>query len=437
MASDSNTTRSFTSLLLLGIVDFCCILIGLESINDRHFAAGTTWIVVGVGSGLIGHYWPQIKRTLGSRLVATVRVWSRTDKPKLIIHSANYRAVKAGDETYDVSEFLRKIISGDSLVFDIENHNFVIADHNYVPKDPFTGERKRLQLTYSYGTELPRTIVRYEHGRLVLPEDCEIQRLTDEIARTKQEAAEQIARLNKQSESDLYRSHQVSDPLRAEARATEDRTAKAVDQAPTVKLETGGAKTGRLIERAVEAESLATNIENIWHLYNNKKETLPRPLSTKALPAWAEYHQEQLFRFRTIYQWHINSVKELDSGFHSKAIDHGFPNENEYVDVKRNLEEHAKLLRQLAGTLAPGDAMANLYAEKHRLEDELEALELPEPPSSLKDVPIGVLGAAMTALTPMTHSEQHQHEKRERRIRRIKDELKIIKERLDATSKGA
>jgi hypothetical protein len=58
---------------------------------------------------------------------------------------------------------------------------------------------------------------------LVLPEDSEIQRLTDAIAQAKLEAAEQIARANKQNESDLYRSHQASDQLRAEAREAEER----------------------------------------------------------------------------------------------------------------------------------------------------------------------------------------------------------------------
>ena len=349
-------------------------------------------------------------------------VLTKRKTSKLVIHSANYRAVKPGGDSRDVGEFLEKIISGDSLVFDIENHNFVIDGHNYVPKDPFTSEGKRLQITYSYGAEPRKTIVRYEHDRLVLPEDCEIQRLTDGIARTKQEAAEQIARLNMQSESDLFRSHQVSDQLRAEVRAA--------------KLGTGGVKSGRLIERAVEAEALAVNIENIWDLYNNKKETLPRPLSAKALPAWEEHHQQQLFRFRTIYQWHINSVKKLDSGFHSKAIDHGFPNENEYADVKRNLEEHAKLLRQLAGTSMPDDATPNLYIEKHRLEDELETLENPEPPDSLKDKTF-LQSTMFYDVRPATLQESYEARQKELRIRRLREQLKIIEEKLDAPSKGA
>jgi hypothetical protein len=62
MAGDGNTNRPFPSLILLGIVDFCCILIGLELIagKDRQIVSGIVWVLLGVGSGLIGYYWPRI-----------------------------------------------------------------------------------------------------------------------------------------------------------------------------------------------------------------------------------------------------------------------------------------------------------------------------------------------------------------------------------------
>jgi hypothetical protein len=108
-----------------------------------------------------------------------------SDKPrtpsKLVIHSANYRAWHAGGDTYDVTEFLQRIISGNSLVLDIENHNFVIGDQNFVPKDHLFGNMKRLRTIYSYDGEPARTIERPEHSRLVLPEDSEIERLKREI----------------------------------------------------------------------------------------------------------------------------------------------------------------------------------------------------------------------------------------------------------------
>ena len=65
MSGDANTNRPFLSLLLLGIFDFCCILIGLEQISTKQIASGVEWIAAGVGSGLIGYYWPQLKKWRG------------------------------------------------------------------------------------------------------------------------------------------------------------------------------------------------------------------------------------------------------------------------------------------------------------------------------------------------------------------------------------
>jgi hypothetical protein len=90
---------------------------------------------------------------------------------KLVIYSANYAAVDGGGKRYEVDEFMRRIIAGDSLVLDVENHNFALADKNYVPLDPKPGSPKRLQVTYSYDNGLPQTIDRPEHFRMVLPED--------------------------------------------------------------------------------------------------------------------------------------------------------------------------------------------------------------------------------------------------------------------------
>lgn len=56
--------------------------------------------------------------------------------------------------------------------------------------------------------------------------------VADELARTKQEAVEQIARLPKQHESELYRSRQISDQLRGEIRAAKDRIAELEAKRP-------------------------------------------------------------------------------------------------------------------------------------------------------------------------------------------------------------
>jgi hypothetical protein len=108
---------------------------------------------------------------------------SKKKTSKLVIHWANYRAVEGGGVEYPVGDFLQQIISGDSLVFDIENHNFVIGNKNFVPHDPLTSKKKRLQVNYSYGGEPARTTERREHGRLLLPEDSEVKWLTGEVAR--------------------------------------------------------------------------------------------------------------------------------------------------------------------------------------------------------------------------------------------------------------
>jgi hypothetical protein len=101
---------------------------------------------------------------------------------KLVIHWANYRAVENSGEVYEVDDFLRQIISGDSLVFDIETNNF---DKKFVPHDPLPFKEKRLQVNYSYGSQPARTTERREHGRLLLPEDSKIQWLMGEVDRLK------------------------------------------------------------------------------------------------------------------------------------------------------------------------------------------------------------------------------------------------------------
>ncbi|HEY6769726.1 MAG TPA: hypothetical protein VI386_33710 [Candidatus Sulfotelmatobacter sp.] len=110
---------------------------------------------------------------------------SKSKPSKLVIHWANYRAWQSGGETQDVTNFLRKIICRDSLVFNVENHNFVIGRQNFVRTDPLSGKAKRLRVSYSYDGEPAITIDRNEHDRLVLPEDSVIERLEGEVERLK------------------------------------------------------------------------------------------------------------------------------------------------------------------------------------------------------------------------------------------------------------
>lgn len=124
-----------------------------------------------------------------------------TKTSKLVIHAADYRAWNGAGEKFDVTEFMRKIVTGNSLVHDpIENDNFSIDGKNYVPRDPLFGQPKRLQVTYSYGGEAQRTVRRTEHGRITLPEDSAIDWLGSELDKAKTEA-EKWKRTYAESES--------------------------------------------------------------------------------------------------------------------------------------------------------------------------------------------------------------------------------------------
>ncbi len=96
---------------------------------------------------------------------------SPAPKPsKLRIHNADYRAIDGRGTPFDVTECLQKMICGDSLVLNITNDGFRVNGHNYVPKDPFFGVVKRLDVTYSFDGVTGRAI-RPEGSRIVLPED--------------------------------------------------------------------------------------------------------------------------------------------------------------------------------------------------------------------------------------------------------------------------
>jgi hypothetical protein len=111
---------------------------------------------------------------------------AKKKQSKLVIHSANYRAWKGGGETFDVADSIRSLISGDSLVLDrIENHSFWADGKNLAPRDPLDGQAKRLEVSYSFGGDKPRTIQRTEHGRLVLPEDSAIEWLEKQMQQLK------------------------------------------------------------------------------------------------------------------------------------------------------------------------------------------------------------------------------------------------------------
>lgn len=136
-------------------------------------------------------------KSIGIQKVAT----SAKTRSRLDISSAVYSAIEGGGTAYDVTEFMRQIVTGDSLVLDIENHNFVNGDRNFVPTDPKPFKPKQLRLTYSFDNGQAVTIERPEHSRLVLPEDSELGRRRLELEKANHlHASENAERTKYQNE---------------------------------------------------------------------------------------------------------------------------------------------------------------------------------------------------------------------------------------------
>jgi hypothetical protein len=93
---------------------------------------------------------------------------------KLTIRSAFY-----GTGTLDERDVTDKLSAAttDALV--------VPVDNNFLGCDPAPMKPKRLRVEYSYGNLSILQATRWEGGRLLLPEDSEIQRLTSEIRQLK------------------------------------------------------------------------------------------------------------------------------------------------------------------------------------------------------------------------------------------------------------
>lgn len=108
------------------------------------------------------------------------RLAEKSKPSKLAIHSAKYSA-RRGGEVYDVTDCLRQMISGDGLVLQIQNANFQIGGHNFVPKDPLEGKKKWLDVEYSFNGGAVVSIARREDYRMVLPEDTQIKQVVEEL----------------------------------------------------------------------------------------------------------------------------------------------------------------------------------------------------------------------------------------------------------------
>jgi hypothetical protein len=140
---------------------------------------------------VIGYYWQQIKQKVGDWLVVSgARLQNKkkaagllVPSPKLVIHRAVYAAGLMTEVS--VTDKLNNA-TRDALVVTVDS-----TLGGLLPHDPAFNVRKRLDVDYSYGSDTVFHVSRMEPppgqiGRLVLPEDAEIPRLTKELGIVKE-----------------------------------------------------------------------------------------------------------------------------------------------------------------------------------------------------------------------------------------------------------
>lgn len=112
-------------------------------------------------------------------------------------------------------------------------------------------------------------------------------------------------------------------------------------------------KVGALKSCAVDADGLAEFLERIWHQFHQEKKVLMYPLGKNVIPdEIKEWTDKLLWRFRVLYQSHLELVNRVDSEFHSDVINDGFPCDGQdYLTVKKKIEEHSALLKDRAQLL--------------------------------------------------------------------------------------
>jgi len=164
---------------------------------------GTTLSVMRLKSSLMSQQFAIAENANLKQQLDTSKSSIAVTKPsKLVIHFAEYRAPQRWSAKPDVTDCLRHMIVGDSLILEIQNGNFWVGDKNYVPNDPCEGKKKWLHVEYSFDGRPQCTIQRPEGYRLVLPEDTfvkeEIDRIQDE---TRRENAQKDSELSRAQES--------------------------------------------------------------------------------------------------------------------------------------------------------------------------------------------------------------------------------------------
>jgi hypothetical protein len=98
-------------------------------------------------------------------------VESQSKPSKLNIIKAEYRAFAEGGQKIDVTPVLKLMVAEDALVFRVKTASFKAGGLDPVTEDPFEGQIKRVEVTYSYRNGSPITTEAMEDDLLVLPED--------------------------------------------------------------------------------------------------------------------------------------------------------------------------------------------------------------------------------------------------------------------------
>jgi len=115
------------------------------------------------------------------------------------------------------------------------------------------------------------------------------------------------------------------------------------------------ARAAVLNDRGARAKELITDLEAMWHHWNNAGETLVHPLTTNCDPMKNAESSGKLIsealRFKLRYADHLSVLTADFPDFYSNTVHAGYPCSREYVAVLSDLKEHAAQLEQEASQL--------------------------------------------------------------------------------------
>jgi|GEM_PF-5613282 len=119
---------------------------------------------------------------IASLLLASLSIWGAW-RPQAAPHKLAIRSAFYGTGPLDDKDVTDRLLAAprDALAIPVDN--------NFLGCDPAPMKTKRLQVEYSYGNLSVLRATRLEGGRLVLPEDSEVQRLAADIDTAKHQLA--------------------------------------------------------------------------------------------------------------------------------------------------------------------------------------------------------------------------------------------------------